>query len=62
MNCQKVVSVLCAHCKNRCDKYYTQIKNKISGISYIENFHVAKRDVNHTRSTTKKFIVDINTR
>ena len=62
MDCQKVVSVLCVHCKNRCDKYYTQIKNKTSGISYIENFHVAKRDVNHTRSTTKKFIVDINTR
>ena len=62
MDCQKVVSVLCAHCKNRCDEYYSQIKNKKSGISYIENVHVAKRDVNHTRSTTKKFIVDINTR
>lgn len=62
MDCQKVVSVLCTHCKNRCDNYYNKIKNKTSGISYIENFHVAKRDVNHTRFTTKKFIVDINTR
>ena len=62
MDCQKVVSVLCAHCKNRCDEYYSQIKNKKSGISYIESVHVAKRDVNQTRSTTKKFIVDINAR
>ena len=62
MDCQKVVSVLCAHCKNRCDEYYSQIKNKKSGISYIESFHVAKRDVNQTRSTTKKFIADINAR
>ena len=60
MDCQKVVSVLCKHCKNRCNEYYAQIKNKKSGISYIENIHVAKRDVNQTRSTAKKFIVDIN--
>lgn len=62
MDCQKVVSVLCAHCKNRCDEYYNQIKNKTSGISYIESVHAAKRDVNQTRPTTKKFIVDINAR
>ena len=60
MDCQKVVSVLCTHCKKRCDKYYSQIKNKKSGISYIENIHVAKRDVNQSESTAKKFIVDIN--
>lgn len=62
MDCQKVVSVLCAHCKKRCDEYYSQIKNKKSGISYIENVHVAKRDVNQSGSTSKKFIVDINAR
>lgn len=62
MDCQKVVSVLCAHCKKRCDKYYSQIKNKKSGISYIENVHVAKRDINQSGSTAKKFIVDINAR
>lgn len=62
MDCQKVVSVLCTHCKKRCDNYYSQIKNKKSGISYIENVHVAKRDVNQAGSTAKKFIVDINAR
>ncbi len=60
MDCQKVVSVLCSHCKKRCNEYYTQIKNKKGGISYIENVHVSKRNVNQSGVTVNKFSVDIN--
>jgi len=61
MDCQKVVSVLCSHCKKRCDEYYSQIKNKKSGISYVENVHVSKRTVNQISGcTVQKFSVDIN--
>lgn len=60
MDCQKVVSALCSHCKKRCDEYYTQIKNKKGGISYIENVHVSKRNVKQSNVTVKKISVDIN--
>lgn len=63
MDCQKVVSVLCSHCKNRCDKYYAQIKNKKGGISYIESLHESKRVLNLSHmspATVNKISVDIN--
>lgn len=63
MDCQKVVSVLCSHCKNRCDEYYAQIKNKKGGISYIESLHESKRVLkqsNMSPTTVNKISVDIN--
>lgn len=60
MDCQKVVSILCSHCKKRCNEYYTQIKIKKGGISYIENVHVSKRNVKQSYDIIDKISLDIN--